>query len=214
MPSKNWDHLIGTAFGRWTVTAVRSITGSKAVADCTCLCGNTATKRINSLLTGNTKSCGCLKPESTRIRALRHGHTTGRKHSSTYDSWSAMIARCYNPANAKYSYYGGRGITVCDRWRDFTLFLEDLGERPLGLTLDRRDNEKGYKLDNCAWASRKHQSNNRRGTRITVLHGNSYTVAQLSEAFTIPYPRLIDRLNRGWSVEDAVTKARYVRPTL
>lgn len=118
-----------------------------------------------------TKSCGCL-PDTRVVRDVLHGHARvhkkGRKNRSygtrTYRSWQSMKGRCLNPRLKEWKYYGGRGIRVCKRWMTFTNFLADMGERPLGKTLDRFPNKNGnYKPSNCRWATPKEQQNNLRG---------------------------------------------------
>ena len=95
---------------------------------------------------------------------FQHGHRYGNagKETPTHMSWRAMLRRVTNPHDSHFADYGGRGITVCDRWRDFVNFLSDLGDRPEGMTLDRLDNDKGYGPDNCRWATRLEQSRNQR----------------------------------------------------
>ncbi|WP_328981757.1 hypothetical protein OG258_19885 [Streptomyces mirabilis] len=105
------------------------------------------------------KSCGCLAKELISVRSTTHGMTK----SPTYRTWVAMIQRCTNPGRSNYPYYGGRGITVCSRWRNsFEAFLQDMGERPDGMTLDRVDTDGSYEPGNCRWATKNEQAQNQR----------------------------------------------------
>ena len=121
---------------------------------CKCDCGGTVEVKWTNLYSGRTKSCGCLR------RELQTTH--GQHRSPEYKSWKGMIQRCTNPKDASFSYYVGRGSGVCDRWRDFRNFYEDMGERPKGLTIERTNNCKGYSPDNCCWATRTEQQHNTR----------------------------------------------------
>lgn len=95
-----------------------------------------------------------------------HGHSRKGAWSPTYYSWAAMVSRCTNPKRNNWHLYGGRGIAVCDRWREFAAFLADMGERPPGTSLDRIDPSKGYSKGNCRWATRTEQNRNRRNNRL------------------------------------------------
>lgn len=106
--------------------------------------------------------------ETIGVRRRTHAHTTGRKSSPTYNSWHGMLQRCLNPSSPAYDRYGGRGITVCKRWRKFSNFLSDMGERPDGLTLERKNNNKGYGPKNCRWASYSDQALNKRSTKAVI----------------------------------------------
>lgn len=151
--------LTGRQFGRLTVLArgddwtSPTSTARQVRWICRCTCGSEVLVLAASLRRG-TKSCGCL------VRDLPTTH--GMYGTPTYLSWAAMIARCTRPRHKKWSHYGGRGITICDRWRDFPNFLADMGERPAGHTLDRIDVDGNYEPGNCRWATPTQQRSNRR----------------------------------------------------
>jgi len=156
--------LIGKRFGRWRVLEpyskrYRSGRTCLVLWLCRCDCG---TKRVvigTNLRAGKSTGCGCIRGE----RRTTHGHTRGRKQTRAYRIWNGMRQRCFNPNNPAYADYGGRGITVCENWRDdFESFFADMLDPPLGLTLDRIDNDGNYEPGNCRWASYSMQNSNRR----------------------------------------------------
>jgi len=118
-----------------------------------------------------------------------------------------MLSRCTNENNTTYDDYGGRGITVCERWQNdhgFENFLQDMGPRPANLTLERRDNSKGYTPDNCYWATRKQQARNRRTNIHVTYEGRDYILIELAEKHQFPYKLLHQRIARGWSIARAL----------
>jgi hypothetical protein len=129
---------------------------------CQCDCGNEITLSSNPLQRGNTKSCGCLKPES-----IGNAHRThGMRNTPEYDVWAGMRQRCTNPNHVGYANYGGRGITVCKRWDIFENFIADMGQRPnSNYTIDRIDNNGNYEPGNCQWLKSGDQQKNKRNSR-------------------------------------------------
>ena len=152
--------LTNQKFGRLTVIseAGRSKCG-QILWMCRCDCGNIKIIQGGHLKSWHTKSCGCLSPELSKIRFVTHG----KSGTPEYRIWTDMLQRCANKRHKQYKNYGGRGITVCARWLKFVKFINDMGKRPnKKLTLERIDNDKGYHIDNCVWATRTQQNRNRR----------------------------------------------------
>ena len=149
-----------------------------------------------------------LIPPSERARNYRHGYKTAGKYSSEYSIWMNLRSRCYNPKNTRYDMYGGRGITVCQRWRDdFMNFLEDMGRRPSSdHSIDRIDNDGNYEPSNCRWATRSEQARNRRSSRFLEFGGRRITLAEWAEEIGIDKRTLHIRLKAGWSIERALTE--------
>lgn len=159
---------------------------------CECKCGGTVVVTSSNLKTGNTKSCGCWSHGKPR-----HGHTTHRSVSSEYATWSSMKQRCLDVAHSAYASYGGRGISVCERWLVFENFLADMGPRPSGRSLDRIDNDGNYEPSNCRWATAEQQCNNRRNNTRFDFNGKSLTLPQWSRELGIEYHTLKARRKRG-----------------
>jgi hypothetical protein len=158
--------LTGKKFGRLSVIKFMGISSThNAVWLCRCDCGQIKEVLSVSLVHGNTRSCGCLYREAmvkNGYRNLHHGHARSGFRTREYKTWVSMKMRCLNQKDPAYKRYGGRGIRICERWLIFENFLEDMGERPEGLTLDRKNNNGDYEPGNCKWSTCVEQNNNRR----------------------------------------------------
>lgn len=160
-----WHHvdIKGKRFNRLQVGELHSKTSNGYYWNCKFDCGNLKVARTADLNSGKIQSCGCLHKE-TRMGRLNHGCST----TPEYASWSGMKGRCLNPKNQVYIHYGGRGITVCERWLKFENFIADMGKKPHPLhTLDRINPSGNYEPSNCRWADKKTQANNRRCSTVT-----------------------------------------------
>lgn len=166
-----WIDITGQQFGCWKVLNYQG--RGKWLCVCT-KCGTPAKKKSNHLKSQKNGVCNqCYL--KTRIT---HGHSFVGKVSRVYNVWHSMRQRCFNKNSASYPIYGGRGITVCDRWQAFENFLEDMGDPPVGTSIERKDNNGNYEPDNCRWATKVEQGNNRRDNRYVILSGQRMTVAQ------------------------------------
>lgn len=161
--------IIGTRYKLLVITGVNGVNrhGDKVVT-ARCDCGNNYTGPLAPLRRGTTKSCGCLRrnrmKEMSGVNSPNYVHGQGhyKNRTKTYNVWGNMMNRCNNENHPRFWDYGGRGITVCGRWKTFLNFLEDMGEKPEGKSLDRKNNELGYCKENCKWSTPKEQQNNRR----------------------------------------------------
>lgn len=170
---------------------------------CLCDCGKEKIIASSSIRSGATKSCGCLNSDSARERATKHGL---RLHP-LYTTWKGMRQRCNDSRSSSYALYGGRGITVCERWKSFASFLEDMGEKPSpDHTIERKNNNLGYSKDNCMWAASEIQANNKRNNRIFTLGDKAMTLAQWAREIGVPRRTLALRMDKlGWTPERALT---------
>lgn len=173
---------------------------------CLCICGNVHTVQASNLSSGNIRSCGCLAVESRKSSATIHGESIKGQKTPEYRAWGSIIDRCCNPNHASFHNYGGRGITVCQRWKSYSNFLEDIlntiGRRPSNLySLDRIDNSLGYELGNVRWATKKEQGNNRRGNVKVTYNGEAYTLKQWAEKLKINPGTVYWRYKQGWKLD-------------
>lgn len=196
--------LCGQKFGR---LAVIEYTGGRWVPyRCQCDCGNETVVLGGHLRSGRTRSCGCI----TGRPLERHGKTK----SQVYHAWAHMKSRCFKPQTVYYHRYGGRGITVCARWRDsFVNFYEDMGDPPtLSHSLDRINNDGDYTPENCRWATRAEQQRNKSSNRMLTFSGKTMTLTEWSGYTGIGISALNGRLNKlGWTTERALTEPVHKR---
>lgn len=204
---------IGMKFGKLTIIGVSHKNGSgKNYAKCKCECGNIIDILPNSLFSNKSKSCGCSKSNNSMLannKSTSSGnYKDGRTKHLLYGTWHQMINRCENPKSKHYDRYGGRGIKVCDEWHDFWSFVkwsDSVGGRPNGYTLDRIDNDGNYCPENCRWADWKTQTSNKSSNRYITYNGKTQTIQQWSIDFGLNEQTLTNRINRGWSIERALT---------
>lgn len=194
--------LTGQRFGRLKVIKRVENRQGKPYWECQCDCG--AIKNVASAgLRRGTKSCGCYQKDISKEIQSTHGKGKTRE----YDVWHAMKGRCLNSKHHAYKDYGGRGITVCEKWLTFEGFWEDMQEGYAdNLTLDRKDNNKGYCKENCRWSTRREQSNNVRNNKLILYNGKVKTVSEWASEININYYTLWDRLiRRKWPIEKALS---------
>lgn len=197
--------ITGKKYGRLTaIEYSHTNNDKKAVWKCICDCGNVCFVSGKHMRSGNTTSCGCYGNELRRKSTLTHGGCVGGK-SKDYYLWLGMIDRCRNKNKKHYHRYGGRGIVVCGEWMDFGKFMSDMGPRPDGYSIERIDNNGDYTPENCRWASKKDQANNRSNNRILKYKGRSLTVSQWADEIGLSKMVLYQRLYRKWSIKRTLT---------
>lgn len=168
-----------------------------------CECGKITFKLVKDFKSRKIKSCGCYRHKWNR----RHGKSS----SSIYHTYNGMMERCYNKKSLSYKNYGGRGITVCERWLEsFKFFLDDMGEKPsCDYTLDRINNDGPYSPENCKWSTRKEQIRNRRVTKYITFYGERKTLAEWSSVLKIPAGRLYYRMRNGLSDHEIIGISKF-----
>lgn len=202
--------LAGQRFGRLLVlydTGERK--NGKVIWHCRCDCGNEVNIRSGNLISGNTTSCGCYNRERSVEAHTIHGVAGRRECHPMYHTWHGMLARCENPKDPDYKYYGGRGITVCEEWHNPQVFigwaLSNGWQK--GLTLDRINNDGNYKPSNCRWATRREQARNMRSNRLISFNSKTQTVAAWAEEIGVKRQTLASRIYRlHWPIERALTE--------
>lgn len=159
-----------------------------------CDCGTVKFVDCYHMKTGAIKSCGCYGKSVRQNILLKHGHNTRGHRSPEYTVWANMISRCCYEKHTDFYLYGGRGITVCDAWKDFKKFFEDVGKRPANHTLDRIDVNKGYEPGNVRWATLSEQARNKRTNRVLTLGDKSMCVADWVDETGLSSSLIINRI--------------------
>lgn len=200
------DDLTGKQYHRLTVIKAAA---RKGYWICECKCGSRKEIYGGNLRSGRTKSCGCLNREKVIGRNTKHGFTSGEERDPLYAVWANMRRRCNDDHNKWYQRYGGRGIKVCKEWADdfdvFHSWAMDNGYKT-GLTIDRIDNDGDYSPQNCRWASAKEQARNRSTNHKITAFGKTMLLSDWSIETGIKITTILERIRRGWSPEQAVSR--------
>ena len=198
--------LTGLVFGRWQVLSYEGKANKESLWRCRCECGVEKVVRYKGLTGGTSRSCGCLRREIHRSRhpVREVGHERG-KSNPLWGIYQSIKTRCYNVKNANYANYGARGIGMCDRWRDnFDAFVDDMGERPEGASVDRIDNDGWYSPENCRWANRFEQAKNTRKVRLVTWKGVEICLTEVARLENVDYFQLYWAHLRGCEIGEAV----------
>lgn len=210
-----FQDLTGRKFGRLSVQLYLGRRGHNHLWQCVCDCGSSSSVLGSNLTRQNTSSCGCLHREVTGEMHRTHG----RKGTTEYNIYQSMLARCHDSAAISFPNYGGRGITICDRWRNgdiaqsgFECFLADMGERPSKRhSIERSLNDGPYDPGNCRWATKEEQSRNTRRNRHVVFRGETMILEDAVRISGLKHSTVTMRLQRGWSVHDSLTLPLHTR---
>lgn len=196
--------LTGKRFGRWLVQCrVASPHGRPgAFYQCLCDCGTARVVVGYSMTYGDSTSCGCYLREMVGKMFTKHGKT----NSPEWKTWAAMIARCTQPSMETYQFYGGKGISVCERWKEFANFLADMGSKPKGLSLDRIDSAGNYEPGNCKWSTAAEQAINKSNNIWVEIDGRKQVMTHWAKELGIKRTTVIMRIKRGWDPVRALTE--------
>lgn len=194
--------LTGRVFDRLTVLNKTKSKNNRTYWLCKCSCGELTEVEGQHLKRGRTRSCGCYYKETLKTRSITHNMRKTRQ----YSIWANMISRCYNENVPAYTNYGGRGISVCEKWRFFEGFWEDMQKGYSDvLTIDRIDNNRGYYKENCKWSTMREQDENKRSNIRIKFNGKGQIAAKWAKELGINYGTLISRIARGWDSHKALS---------
>jgi hypothetical protein len=203
--TSNPQEMIGQRFGRLVVLSIAKDAASQRYkCKCQCDCGEIKFTQKSSLLGQDTQSCGCLNLEKIVKRSTKHGHAKGGILSPAYRTWRSIENRVFNKRNPDYPDYGGRGITMDERWKSFNKFHKDMGDRPEGMCIGRIDNDGPYTKGNCRWETQAQQANNRRSSRRFFINGISKTLAEWENETGIKQSTISYRIKHGVSPERVI----------
>ena len=198
------NDITNKKFGRWTVIKFAYIKNRHTYWLCKCNCGKKKNVSSYTLTNGESKSCGCLAIKLFKKRRITHNLS----YTKFYKHWVGIKERCFYKKNISYKYYGGRGITVCERWKTFLNFRDDMFEsykehklNNKSTSLDRINNDGNYELNNCRWATRKEQQNNTRYNCLLTYKGQTLNITQWAEKLNLNRNVLYGRTHRNWSIE-------------
>lgn len=196
------ENLTGKTFNSLTAMNREANKGRATIWRWRCACGNESLAAADKVKSGHTQSCGCLWRKKCRKHG--HGHDQNGKQTRTYKAWVNMRSRVAGVTEHYRRYYAG--ISVCERWEKFENFLSDMGECPEGLSLDRRDGNRGYDPDNCRWATSKEQTVNSRRTIWVDCGGESLCLKEACKKSGVLYDTVLKRIRRGESPQQALTR--------
>ncbi len=198
---------LGKTIGRLFINKVYRENGAYQ-AEGLCDCGKPFKAFLVNVTTGKTKSCGCREHESRTPYWLKtHGQSNRKKPTSEYWAWGKMKQRCHNPSSRQYESYGGRGIFVCDSWRNsFEAFFNDMGIKPSPRhSIDRINNNDGYYKENCRWATSEIQMGNRRCVKLFPFMGGLLCLDAINRKLGFRRSTISKRMSKGWSYEKAIS---------
>ena len=189
-------------YGRYTVLREIGKRNGMRLVSARCDCGVERDVYLKNLKSGNSTSCGCASAEKTSARNFKHGLAK----TPTWKIWVGMLQRCSESSGASKVWYFDRGIKVCERWKTYTNFLADMGERPIGMSIDRFPNINGnYEPGNCRWASDKEQARNRSTNTFLNFNGERKTCAEWAQELGLKPHVITNRLRYGWSTDRILT---------
>lgn len=200
----------GKRYGRLTILSFSHFEqegkGRRPFWNCQCDCGKIVKKRSKTMKNGDSLSCGCIRRETTTAKNYVHGSAPRKACSPEYKTWCDIIKRTENQKYIHFKNYGGRGITVCERWRNsYSNFLGDMGQKPSPKhSIERINNEGDYEPSNCCWATQKAQCRNKRNNHKITHEGTTLCLGAWAEKLGMNYMTLYSRIRKGWTISESI----------